>query len=242
MRRRDMQITPLGDSALTVHVCDDFEKNPAQCLRLVLETLQRLEAASLPGVVELSPAYTTIGVFFDVVHAQASGLPAHRLIETLAAVIGPTIPDAAAIELPDGEKRSFEVEVCYEREFAPDLDEVARHAGMPADDVVAMQTAVEYDVHFVGFTPGFPYLGGLPRALATPRRSTPRTHIPAGSVAIGGAQLGIYPVPSPGGWNVIGRTAMPLFDARRAAPALLRAGDRLRFRSITADEFRRAHP
>jgi KipI family sensor histidine kinase inhibitor len=125
--------------------------------------------------------------------------------------------------------REIVIPVVYGGADGPDLAEVARHAGMTADEVVAAHSGAAYDVFFLGFQPGFAYLGGLPPALATPRRDTPRVRVPAGSVGIGGAQTGIYPAASPGGWNLIGRTAVTLFDPHADAPALLAPGDRVRF-------------
>jgi inhibitor of KinA len=127
--------------------------------------------------------------------------------------------------------------VCYEGEFAPDLAEVAHHAGLSPDEVAQRHAAAAYRVGCVGFMPGFPYLTGLPPELATPRRAIPRREVAAGSVAIGGSQTGIYPSVSPGGWNVIGRTPLRLFDVTRQPPALLRAGDAVRFRAISRTEF-----
>lgn len=131
-----------------------------------------------------------------------------------------------------------EIPVCYASEYAPDLGALAAHAGLPREEVVARHCAGDYRVAMIGFAPGFPYLLGLDPALAMPRLSTPRTRVPAGSVAIGGAQTGIYPRDSPGGWHVIGRTPLPLFDAGRMPPALLAPGQRVRFRAIDADAFR----
>ena len=134
---------------------------------------------------------------------------------------------------------SLEVPVCYDPEFALDLEAVAQHCGFSADEVVTRHAAARYQVRCVGFTPGFPYLSGLPADLATPRRSTPRTVVPAGAVAIAGGQAGIYPLRSPGGWNIIGRTPRCLFDLSREPAALLAPGDRLRFVAITREEFAR---
>ena len=131
----------------------------------------------------------------------------------------------------------IEVPVCYDSEFALDLEDVARVAGLPAVEIVRRHAGAAYRVNCVGFTPGFPFMSGLPSELATPRRATPRKEVPAGSVGIGGAQTGIYPRNSPGGWNVIGRTPLRLFDVQRDPPALFRAGDRVRFRQISREEF-----
>jgi inhibitor of KinA len=234
-----MTIDPLGDSALIVRIDDEFR--PDASLNAVLVALGRLEAAELPGVIELAPAYTTIGVFFDptrIGSASADDSP----FDVLAAKIQ-SILNASAFERQTEIKASvIEVPVCYEDEFAPDLAEVARHTRLSEEEIVRRHSSASYRVHCVGFTPGFPFLGGLPAELATPRRATPRKEIPAGAVAIGGTQTGIYPRKSPGGWNIIGRTPLRLFDVQRAPPALFRAGDRVRFREISREEFERFSP
>jgi len=132
-------------------------------------------------------------------------------------------------EALEPESRAIEIPVVYGGEAGPDLAHVADHCGMSEKQVVELHTSIEYRVWFIGFQPGFPYLGGMPEALTTPRRAEPRISVPAGSVGIGGAQTGIYPLASPGGWNLIGRTDLTLFNPRLAEPSLLRPGDTLRF-------------
>jgi len=132
-------------------------------------------------------------------------------------------------EALEPESRAIEIPVVYGGEAGPDLAHVADHCGMSEKQVVELHASIEYRVWFIGFQPGFPYLGGMPEALTTPRRAEPRISVPAGSVGIGGAQTGIYPLESPGGWNLIGRTDLTLFNSRLAEPSLLRPGDTLRF-------------
>ncbi|VDR28906.1 Sporulation inhibitor kipI [Raoultella terrigena] len=127
------------------------------------------------------------------------------------------------------ESREIAIPVIYGGEAGPDLGEVARHCGLTEKQVVELHSSVEYVVWFLGFQPGFPYLGGLPEQLAMPRRAEPRLQVAAGSVGIGGAQTGVYPLATPGGWQLLGRTPLALFDAQRKEPALLRSGDRVRF-------------
>jgi len=133
--------------------------------------------------------------------------------------------------------RIIELPICYDGEYGPDLPEVARHAGLSSDEVIARHLQSEYLVAMLGFSPGFPYLRGLPPELATPRRATPRLQIPAGSVGIAGTQTGIYPQATPGGWQLIGRTPARLFALDQSPPALLQPGDRVRFRRIDATKF-----
>ena len=132
-------------------------------------------------------------------------------------------------EALEPESRYIEIPVVYGTAAGPDLGEVARHAGLTEKQVVELHSSMDYVVWFLGFQPGFPYLGGLPEQLATPRRNEPRLQVPAGSVGIGGAQTGIYPLATPGGWQLIGHTPLPLFDPDRDEPVLLRPGDTVRF-------------
>jgi inhibitor of KinA len=133
-----------------------------------------------------------------------------------------------------------ELPVCYGGEFGPDLEEVAARCGLSAAEVMARHSTAEYRVYMLGFSPGFPYLGGLDPAIAAPRRETPRLRVPAGSVGIAGMQTGIYPQESPGGWQIIGRTPGRLFRPDRAEPCLLGPGDRLRFVPVGPEAFRAA--
>jgi inhibitor of KinA len=133
--------------------------------------------------------------------------------------------------------RIIDIPVCYGGVLGPDLEDVARRHELSAQDVIDVHVAGDYLVYMVGFMPGFAYLGGLSSRIATPRRQTPRTAVPAGSVGIGGEQTGVYPLVSPGGWNLIGRTPRRIFDIDRSEPALLVTGDRVRFRAISLTEF-----
>jgi inhibitor of KinA len=234
-----MEITPLGDSALLIRVVENLDDAPDAALSKVLAAKRGLEAAQIPGAIEIAPAYTTVALFYNPVHAIDAGAPAENVFGWIEQRIRKALSEIKEIHPERIEASLVEIPVCYETEFALDLEHVAGHAGVHWKEVVDLHCSAEYRVHCVGFTPGFPFLGGLPRKLATPRRDVPRKEIPAGSVAIGGAQTGIYPIKSPGGWNVIGRTPLQLFDSQKNPPALLRAGDRVRFRSIPREEFER---
>jgi inhibitor of KinA len=233
-----MQITPLGDSALIIRVRDRFENAPQKTLNEVLDAFHRIESAAIPGVIELAPAYTTVAVFFDPCEIANAGANPDQILDCVTERIRAAITQGVSLSRPIAPKsRLVEVPVCYEPEFACDVDHVARHAHISRREVVDLHSRAEYRVACIGFTPGFPFLTGLPKQLATPRRAIPRKEIPAGSVGIGGAQTGIYPLPSPGGWNIIGRTPLRLFDPAKSPPTLLRAGDRVRFRAIGREEF-----
>jgi len=223
-----MRIEPLGDSALIVRVSEHFD--PDASSNAVLTAVRQLEAAAMPGVIELAPAYTTVGVFFDPARTGGYDQLKTTIECALQTSLEPARPRA-------GGDTVIEVPVCYEGEFAPDLNDVAEHTGLAPDEIIRRHSDATYRVACVGFTPGFPYLSGLPPELATPRRSSPRKEIPAGAVAIGGTQTGVYPRKSPGGWNIVGRTPLRLFDVERQSPALLHAGDQVRFRQISRSQF-----
>ena len=233
-----MEIVSLGDSALIVRVRDQFEEAPEETLDEVLRTFQRIRNAAIPGVIELVTAYKSIAVFFDPITVTKAietsddvfGWLATRIRAAVAGVADPGRKVRAA-------SQTIEIPVCYDPEFALDIDDVARRANISPSEIIRLHSSAEYRVACIGFVPGFPFLTGLPKKLATPRRDVPRKEIPPGSVGIGGAQTGIYPLRSPGGWNLIGRTPLRLFDPEKNPPALLHAGDRVRFRAITREEF-----
>jgi len=235
-----MEIAPLGDSGLIVRVRERFEDAPGETLDEVLRVFQLLQRAVIPGVIELAPAYTSVGVFFDPIAYIRSNGAANGVFDELATRIRSAIIPASKLHRRRRATRGprlIEIPVCYDPEFGIDLDRVAEHTKLSEREIVDLHSTSEYRVACIGFVPGFTFLAGLPRNLATPRRDVPRKEIPPGSVGIGGAQTGIYPLRSPGGWNLIGRTPLKLFDATKDPPTLVSPGDRVRFRAITREEF-----
>lgn len=219
-----MRVAPWGDTGLRIEFGPgDGQPGVARARRLA----EALADDPPPGLVEAVPAFGTVTVFYDRRRVADFAAWCDSLVERA---------EALATEPDRGGGREYVIPVCYAREWAPDLDQVAARAGLSAAEVVARHSAAEYRVAAVGFTPGFPYLSGLPAALHTPRRATPRAVVPAGSVGIGGNRTGIYPLASPGGWNLIGRTPLTLFNPRNEPPALLGVGDRVRFQAITEEE------
>ena len=217
-------IETLGDAALLLRFGDSIDPvtNAA-----VIAFRDWLLARQWPGIVDLVPAYTSLAVFYDINVWKVT-----VLIERLHAV-------PLNLAVAAGENRDVVIPVCYDAEFAPDLAVVCAHSGLCAQDVVRIHCGGDYRVYFLGFVPGFAYLGGLDARLHTPRRDTPRLAVPAGSVAIGGAQTGVYPLQTPGGWQIIGRSPLRLFAPQRLPPSLLQAGDHLRFAPVTRDEYER---
>ena len=223
MREPQPELLDASDHSLLVRLAGEI--SPA-AHRRVKAAFAALAAQPLPGVTNLHPAYASVLLSYD---------PASVDREELRALVAERL-DAGADEEPV-EPPLVEVPVVYGGEAGPDLESVARHCGLTAAEAVRRHAAGECFVHFVGFSPGFPYLGGMAPELATPRRATPRTLVPAGSVAIAGDQAGIYPLASPGGWNLVGRTPLRLFDPQRRPPALLAIGDRVRFTPVPAADF-----
>lgn len=207
-----MTIRPASDRSLLV--CFGQKISP-EAHRRVVSLSRRL--GGIRGILNHHPAYSSVLVDFDPRLRESAEIEA--LLRELAGENGAD----GAIE------RTVEIPVIYGGEYGADLEDVARHTGLPAERVVELHSSAEYLVYFLGFSPGFPYLGGLPAELSTPRLPAPRKLVPGGSVAIGGSQTGIYPVDSPGGWRIIGRTPLRLFDAEALPPALLAMGDRVRF-------------
>lgn len=215
-------IRPLAESGLLIELGDSVD--PTLVARVASLTAA-LDEARLPGVVDIVPSYATVLVVCDALVADPSMLAGE--IRRLAA-------GATASAAPT---RRVEIPVVYGGEYGPDVDHVAQHAGLAREEVIARHAGADYAVACMGFAPGFGFLVGLPLELATPRRTNPRTRVPAGSVGIGGVQTGVYSLETPGGWHLIGRTSLRLFDLDREEPALLRPGDRVTFRPVSGEEF-----
>jgi KipI family sensor histidine kinase inhibitor len=218
-----VRILPAGDAALLVECPPAIDPSVnAWCVAFADRVVERYGAEVRDAVV----GYCSVTVYFDPVITEPDALE-QQLLELAAGM-----PDARIKEGTD-----IEVPVTYGAAFGPDLDDVARFGECTSEEVIARHTAVTYRVYLVGFVPGFAYMAEVDPRIAAPRRVTPRTVVPAGSVAIAGAQTGIYPDSTPGGWNIIGRTPLRPFDPAREEPSLFKPGDLVRFRPITETEF-----
>lgn len=206
---------PAGDAALVAELGDEISP---EINRKVRSLSRGLERGGIPGVFDFLPTYRSVLVFYDPLALSAAELQDGliRLLES---------PDEAAESAP----QVAHIPVLYGGDMGPDIGFVARHAGVSEQEVIRLHSGGRYLVYMMGFSPGFAYLGGLDERLATPRLQSPRAEIPAGAVGIAEAQTGVYPVASPGGWQLIGRTPLKLFDPDREPPALLAAGDYVRF-------------
>jgi len=222
------RIKPVGDRALLVTLGSGID--PA-INAAVHRLAAQIDADPPIGVVTAVPAYCSLLVHYEPAAADVAMI--ERSITAL--ILKSELPSAQ----PPAEGRLVEIPVCYGGRFGPDIEVVASTNRLSVDAVVALHTSVDYRIYMIGFTPGFPYLGGLPAQLETPRLDTPRQRIPAGTVGIAGRQTGVYPIESPGGWQLIGRTPLQLFDPDKADPVPYRAGDRIRFTAVTEAEFHR---
>ncbi|MEX2262217.1 MAG: 5-oxoprolinase subunit PxpB [Bryobacteraceae bacterium] len=210
-----MQIRPASDHSLLVVLGEGISR---EIHLRVLRLVQLLAGSPPPGLVDLHPAYASVLVRFNPIVTSRDAL--EREVRERVADLD---------EAPAPEPRIVEIPVRYGGAEGPDLEDVARLSELSMEEVVRLHSEGDYLVYFLGFSPGFPYLGGMSPRLAVPRLEVPRSETPAGSVAIGGSQTGVYPLKSPGGWRIVGRTPLSLFSLERDPPVLLRMGDRVRF-------------
>jgi inhibitor of KinA len=220
----------LGDCAVYVEFSKtlDLEVNSA-----VQRLARMVHAKALPWVRDVVPALAGLAIHFDPDHPEVFGDATSASLKVIDECLKQGLPKE------DRAARTVEVPVCYEGEFAPDLPEVAAAAKLTPEEAVALHAASEFRVLMIGFAPGHPYMAGLNAKLAVPRRATPRAIVPAGSVAVANDQAVVYPYAISGGWNIIGRTPLAVFDAEREQPSLFVAGDRVRFKPITRAEFQK---
>jgi inhibitor of KinA len=223
-----MKIIPASDSSLMVVFGDAISPETEN---RVLGLFRGLQARKDPRIRNLHPAYTSLLIDFD---------PLRMGHEEVRAVVWSLTQGAISAE--EGADDIVEIPVCYGGEFGPDLSDVASHTSLSSEEAVRLHSGAMYRVCFLGFTAGFAYLGGMPEALHTPRLATPRRAVAPGSVGIAGGQTGIYPAETPGGWRLIGRTPLPMFDPAALPPTRLQAGDRVRFVAIDRDAYKRLHP
>lgn len=224
-----VKLLDAGDAAFTVEFGDAIDPRLLAAVNALDAALAARRAdGGFGGLIETVPTFRSLTLLYDPLLTSRAALEQE---------LAPLLDAAEHAEAAPG--RHWRLPVCYEGDAAPDLAEVATAAGMTTEEVVALHSGAEYVVYMLGFLPGFPFMGDLPEALRLPRRSEPRVRVPAGSVAIATGLTAIYPWESPGGWHLLGRCPVPLFDAGRAAPALLASGDRVRFEPVGAAECER---
>jgi inhibitor of KinA len=222
---------PLGDAAVVLQLGDTISEATHRAIQALGHSLDQ---APFPGLREYVPAFTTLTVYYDpwIVSRNGKRNPYKAIADRLYSLLRELSTTSESETQP-----VVEIPVCYGGSFGPDMAVVAEHTGLAPAEVIRLHTEPEYLVYMIGFAPGFPYLGGMLEQLATPRKAQPRPLVPAGSVGIAGGQTGVYSLPTPGGWQLIGRTPRRLFTPEAASPSLLRAGQRLRFVAISEEQY-----
>lgn len=226
------RILPLGDRCLVLEAEAVVSRQVTLRMRALADVLLQ---AGLPGVLDLVPAFCSLTIHYDPAHAkdpQGKLAPWEHLRDQVERVLA-RAPEAVA-----DTHRAFEIPVCYGGTYGEDLEALARAHDLTPDEVIELHAAPDYFVAMLGFAPGFPYLAGLDARLVTPRRATPRARVPAGSVAIAGEHSGIYPFETPGGWHLIGRTPLRLFNLSAQPPCRLEPGDTVRFVPVGEEEYK----
>lgn len=218
-----MRFCPASDQSMLIYLGDEISLTTHERILKLLRLLQKEPPSWLRNI---QPAYCSLMLTFDACRVD------HAEVEAVTRRFG-----EQAESLRPRKPRKVEIPVCYDPEFAPDLEDVARIHGVKAKDVIRLHTSRFYHAYFLGFAPGFAYLGDLPDEIATPRLDAPRKKVPAGSVAIAGNQTAVYPFSTPGGWRLIGRTPLTLFRADRKPMGLISIGDQVRFRSISRKDY-----
>ncbi|WP_052013258.1 5-oxoprolinase subunit PxpB [Halalkalibacter akibai] len=226
---QNIKIDPVSETAVTVSFGDEINLTIHQQVQALSSYLEK---NPFQGFVEAVPAFTSVTVFYEPLKIQGMfQRPSELVCSTMADIVA----DLKVEKLEKG--REVVIPVCYGGEFGPDLEYVSSYTNLSKEEVIHIHSSEQYLVYMIGFAPGFPYLGGLPDCLFTPRRAKPRMKIPAGSVGIGGAQTGVYPISTPGGWQLIGQTPLQLFLPNQDPPSFLQAGDIIRFQPISEKEF-----
>lgn len=223
MNNKYPRILPSGDCAVLVEFSDYISEDANRKIRALYDNIQK---ENIKGIVDLVPAFCSLLVSYN---------PTLISYRSLRAQLEKCLSKSGSVE--SKQKKVVSIPVCYEDEYAPDLAFVAEHAGISVEEVIKIHTSKEYLIYMLGFQPGFPYLGGLDERIFTPRLSTPRTLIRAGSVGIGGEQTGLYPLASPGGWQLIGTTPVKAYNPNKTPSIPYEAGDYIRFYPITKERF-----
>jgi inhibitor of KinA len=224
-------IYPLGNNALIIDFGNEINR---ELNKEVLHLFRTLKELSIPYVTDIVPAYSSLAVYYDVV-ALLVKVTNTTVFEHVAGILEGIIEEQ--IQSPVSKGRIIKVPVCYSLKYALDIEEIAEQKCCSVEEIIGLHTAITYTVFMIGFLPGFAYMGIIDEKLQMPRKQTPRANVEGGSVGIAGRQTGIYPMTSPGGWQIIGKTPLQLFNKMETTPTLFQPGDEVQFYSITEHEF-----
>ncbi|WP_226584882.1 5-oxoprolinase subunit PxpB [Halobacillus litoralis] len=233
----ELNFHPLGDQSVLIELGTTISEETNQQVRTISALLDEQQP---DWIIEYIPAFTSVTVLYDPIYITKHQSPLNRdqlpydwVCEKIQTLLSKTT------ESVNHQPRTIDIPVCYGHTYGPDLTNVAEQNGLTEEEVIETHMSGDYLVYMIGFAPGFPYIGGMDEKISTPRRSEPRLSIPAGSVGIAGGQTGVYPIETPGGWQLIGRTPLTLFDPSKETPSLLQSGDHIRFTRITEEEYGR---
>ncbi|WP_139891158.1 5-oxoprolinase subunit PxpB [Bacillus sp. D386] len=223
---------PLGDRAILIEFGKEIDEETYNSVRKISNIL---ESEQPEWLIEVVPAYTTLTLFYSPEYVyrafQESRLPYEIITSELKRLLDRLQPSIK------NEQRRVKIPICYGGEYGPDLVYVAKYNYLTEQEVIEIHSSGDYLIYMLGFAPGFPYIGGMSKEISAPRRKSPRQNIPPGTVGIAGEQTGIYPIETPGGWQLIGRTPLKLFNPTDSSPTLLQAGDRVQFKPISHEEY-----
>ena len=225
-------IHPLGDSALVINFGNVIDEAINKNVLLIFKTLKNI---FLPEIIDIVPAYSSLAVYYDVLAIRKRNNTNTSAFEIFSEEIKNIIQENKAIPLSP--PRNVKIPACYSEKYALDIKDIAQQKNLSHEEIIRLHTSKTYRVYMIGFLPGFPYMGEVDERIAIPRKSEPRTIVEAGSIGIAGKQTGIYPLDSPGGWQIIGKTPLKLFNKEEDDPVIFKPGDEVEFYSISEDEF-----
>jgi len=229
---QETEIYALSESSVTVVFGDEISSQMAEKVSALNTAIHN---STFEGLITTVPAYASLTVYYDPEKVLYSGLAGESVYQKVSGYLS-ALPVRRLSK--ENSTRLITVPVCYGGTYGPDLEFVARHSKLTTDEVITLHASATYTVYMIGFIPGFAYMGGMDTRLSTPRKQQPRTQVNAGSVGIAANQTGIYPLDIPGGWQIIGQTPIQLFNASRPEPSYLKAGDTVRFKPLTINEFK----
>ena len=232
MNSDEFIISPLGDSALIIDFGNIIDEIINKKILTFFHTIKQL---SLPCIKDVVPAYSSLVVHYDILIVKQAAVTDKTAYEILNEEIKKIIDNI--INSPAASSRIIKIPICYAENFALDINDIAKEKKLPVDEIILLHTSKKYRVYMIGFLPGFAYMGEIDKQIEMPRKPQPRIKVEAGSVGIAGLQTGIYPLDSPGGWQIIGKTPLQLFNKQKNDPVLLQPGDEIEFYSITENEF-----
>lgn len=228
----EIKFSAIGDTGILIYFGNRIDETLHQ---KVCDLFEKIKNKKLSFIIDIVPAYSSIALFYNLKDVKNKYPQSTSTFENVKQEVESILREELTFSKTSS--RKIKIPVCYADKFALDIKEISKEKNIAVDEIIRLHTSKTYKIYMIGFLPGFPYMGEVDERIAMPRRSIPRITVPAGSVGIAGIQTGIYPLESPGGWQIIGKTPYKLFDKEKSEPVLLQPGDEIEFYSITEDEF-----